>query len=102
MKTLLAAFAVSFALPLSAMAQGDVQTVTCSVADIRSGAGVCSQVEMPQPPADVTVRVRRVSTTTTTPNTLGGLGAPGIGLIALGVIGVAAAASGGGSSNGTN
>ena len=100
MKNFLAIAAVSLTLPIAAAAQGELRTVTCSVADIQNAVGVCSQVEMPQPPADVTVQVRLVETTVTNIG-LGGLTPQAAGLIFLGAAGIAAAASGG-SSNGTN
>ncbi len=104
MNKLLAISAAALMLPMGAFAQ-DLTGFTaaerrvCTVEQISTAAGVCSQVEMPVPPQDVQVQVYRRTVTT---GGLGGLGTPGI--VAASVVGIAivAAIANDDNANGTN
>eukprot|EP00579_Thalassiosira_antarctica_P020457 CAMPEP_0201966894 /NCGR_PEP_ID=MMETSP0904-20121228/11731_1 /ASSEMBLY_ACC=CAM_ASM_000553 /TAXON_ID=420261 /ORGANISM="Thalassiosira antarctica, Strain CCMP982" /LENGTH=96 /DNA_ID=CAMNT_0048514221 /DNA_START=147 /DNA_END=437 /DNA_ORIENTATION=+ len=90
-------------LPAGAFAQDltgytAAETRICTIAQIQSGEGVCSQLEMPEPPQDVRVRVYR--RTVATNEGLGGFNTGAGAAVVLAV--VAAAALAGSSTNGTN
>jgi hypothetical protein len=98
MKKIIAAAVTSMLIPMATFAapqNGGWTLQTCTVSQIQNNLGVCSKIDMPNPPRDVQVKVR-------TKSTMGGLSGAGPAVVVLVVGGIIAASSGGGGTNGTN